>query len=442
MESTKKSRMDKHIKKRETKAKKEKKEKKIKVIKAKKLQTAFCILSSLFIVACCIFYGTRLVKFYKVYNPKSESGEVLMTLSSSIISNSSIVYEGDGLYINQGNYVYKGSDVNNYLLFSDMLFRIVKINNDKTIEIVLDEYVNKMEFDLESNNILESNVLNYLNDNFLKHLNKDMLTTSNICKDTINNINSITCLEIDNSSYIKLLSLSDFLNSFNEENSYLVKGNEYVWLYNAFSDGVWHTKGINVSHSDSNSLFGVKPVITLKNSTILEKGNGSLNNPYQIAEGNINNQIHVGTYLDINDDVYIVYEIGEDYYKLQSNKVLPDIMMFDKKTNIYKDSSLREYLENDYLSSLSYKNLLKEVTWDNFTSKVGLLTRKDLKFNSSLENYYLLDMKDDELYLYNGSLISSEVSAKRNIRPCIAISKDFNIISGNGSLVAPYIVEE
>lgn len=436
-DNTKKSRIDKY--KKEEKVKKEKKKK---VIKAKKLQTSFCIISSLFIIICCIFYGMRLIKYYKIYNPKSESGEVLMTLSSSITSSSSIVYEGDGLYINQGNYVYKGKNVDNYLLFSDMLFRIVKINSDKSIDIVLDEYINKMEFDEKNNNYLESSIFNYLNENFLNNLNKDMLTTTSVCTDIVNNINSITCNLVDNTSYIKLLGLSDFLNSFNDDNSYLIKDDEYVWLYNAFDSGIWHTKGINVSHSDSNNLFGIKPVITLKNSTILEKGDGSLNNPYQIVMKEENNTIHVGTYLDIYDDIYTVYEIGEDYYKLQSNKVLSEIMMFDKTTNEYSDSSIKTYLENDYLASLSYGNLLTEVNWNGFDSKVGMLTRNDLKFNSSLENYYLLDKKDDELYLYNGSLISSEPSAKRNIRPCIAISKDFKIISGNGSLVAPYIVEE
>ena len=67
-------------------------------------------------------------------------------LADSILSSSSFVYEGEGLYNSNGIYIYKGENVNNYVLFSNMLFRIVKINSDKTIDIVLDDYINKLEF--------------------------------------------------------------------------------------------------------------------------------------------------------------------------------------------------------------------------------------------------------------------------------------------------------
>ena len=52
------------------------------------------------ILGCFVFYGIRLVKYYKIYNPKLETGEVLENLASNIISTSQIVYEGDGLYLN------------------------------------------------------------------------------------------------------------------------------------------------------------------------------------------------------------------------------------------------------------------------------------------------------------------------------------------------------
>ena len=87
--------------------KKVKKRKKKKIIKAPKVQTIFCLISLLFVLGCCFYYGSRLIKYYKIYNPKSESGETLVNLASSIITGSSIVYEGDGLYISSGNYLYK-----------------------------------------------------------------------------------------------------------------------------------------------------------------------------------------------------------------------------------------------------------------------------------------------------------------------------------------------
>jgi len=422
--------------------KKKKKEKKQKVIKAPKVQTIFCIISLVFVLLCCGFYGTRLVKYYKIYNPKSESGETLMNLASSIISNSSIVYEGDGLYINNGNYVYKGEEVNNYILISNMLFRIVKINTDKTIDLVLDDYINKLEWNNDITDFKDTSILSYLNNNFLDIIDKNILTTTNVCQDEVNLLSEVKCDIVDNSNYIRLLSITDFLNSINDNKTYLIKDNEFLWLNNHSKDKVWHTTGTSLANSNSTSLYGIKPVITLKNTTVLRNGDGSSNNPYQI-DNNENKKIEKGTYLDLGDDIYIVYEVGEDFYKLQSNKVLSKEMAFSKKTNDYKESDLKEYLEKTYLEKLSYKDFLKEITWENeVVSKVNILNKDDLKFNSSLKNYYLSNKgNNNDVYVYNGTLLTSKVTTNRNIRPCVAISKDLKIISGNGSKLAPFIVE-
>ena len=416
-----------------------KKRKKVKIIKAPKIQTIFCIISIVFILGCCFFYGTRLVKYYKVFNPKSETGEVLANLSSKIISSSSIVYEGDGLYINNGSYIYKGDYVNNYILVSNMLFRIVKINNDKTIDIVLDEYINKLEYDKELTNYLDSSINEYLEEKFLTSLDKTLLTTTNICTYTISLLSEIKCDKVDSSKYVRLLGISDFLNSMNDEKTYLVSDNDNLWLYNHSEKGIWHTKGVSISNSNVDSIYGIKPVITLKNSTVYISGDGTLNNPYQISENEKN--IGVGTYLDINDDIYIVYEVGEDYLKVESNRVLKDKLIFDKTSNSYENSSLKEYLEDTYLESLNYKSILKEVNFNDVKSTIGILSLNDLKFNSALENYFLSDTKDKNIYLYNSSILATKVNNKRNVRPCLGLKKDLKIISGNGSKLAPFIVE-
>lgn len=417
-----------------------KKRKKVKIIKAPKIQTIFCIISMVFILGCCGVYGTRLVKYYRVYNPKSETGETLANLSSKIISSSSIVYEGDGLYIDNGNYIYKGDDVNNYILISNMLFRIIRINTDKTIDIVLDDYINKLEYDEEVTSYLDSSLNKYLEDKFLPIIDKELLTKTSICSDIISEITEVKCDLLDTSKFVRLLGINDFLNSINDEKTYLVNDDEYLWLYNHSKTTAWNTKGLSISNSDPTNNYGIKPVITLKNSTILLSGDGSYENPYQVSKNK--NNINVGTYLDINDDIYIVYEVGEDYLKVESNKVLKDKLMFDKTSNSYEVSSLKEYLEGDYLESLSYKSILKDVTWNNdIKSNVGILSLDDFKFNSSLENYFLSDTRDKNIYLYNSTVLSTKVNVKRNVRPCLGLKKDLKIISGNGSKLAPFIVE-
>ena len=48
----------------------------------------------------------------------------------NIVKNKSVVYEGEGLYMTGGNYIYKGIKVDNYVKYSNMLWRIIKINTD------------------------------------------------------------------------------------------------------------------------------------------------------------------------------------------------------------------------------------------------------------------------------------------------------------------------
>ena len=57
-------------------------------------QTIFCFVSLIFIIGCCIFYGSRLIKYYKIYNPKSESGEAIQLISNALVQDTPIVFEG------------------------------------------------------------------------------------------------------------------------------------------------------------------------------------------------------------------------------------------------------------------------------------------------------------------------------------------------------------
>ena len=95
----------------EEKSKKKKKKPKKKYHLWEKILIIFSII---FIIGCFIFYGSRLVKYYKIYNPKIDDEKVEL-LMNAIVRNQTIVYEGDGLYRVSGMYAYKGENVNNYI---------------------------------------------------------------------------------------------------------------------------------------------------------------------------------------------------------------------------------------------------------------------------------------------------------------------------------------
>ena len=413
-----------------------KKRKKRKKIFLPKVQTIFCILSLIFVLGCGVFYGSRLYKYYKIYNPKNENGEVLLNLSSKIIDSESVVTEGDGLYLVNGNYVYKGINSNNYILIGNILFRIIKINSDKTIDLVMDDYINKVEWNDEITTYDKSSIKKYIEENILPMINKDYLAKTTYCTDKIYELSEISCDETNSDLYIRLLGIDEYLNSLNDDKTYI--GDNYVWLYNSGKNNAWHTTNKYISNSTPNSLFGVKAVVTLKNSLTYLEGDGTENNPYIID--NNDNKIKVGTYLDINDLDYIVYEVGKDYLKVQSNRVIKDKQIFDKKTNDYTKSALKTYL-NKYVENLKIDDYLTEVEFDGYSGKIGILSNKDLKFNNTLTNYYLSDTVGEEIVIYNGSVAKASPSSKRNIRYALGIKKDLEIISGNGSKYAPFIVE-
>ena len=190
-----------------------------------KVQTGFCILSCVFILVCGIYYGNRLIKYYKIYNPKTETGEVLLNLPSKIIEETEIVEKGDGLYNINGNYVYKGKNVDNYILVDQMLFRILKINGDKTIDLVMDDYINRLEWNKEFTSFDKSSIKKYLEEKILPSINEDRLTKTTICENSVEGLKDIKCDKTNKDNYIRLLGIDEYLNSINDEKTFINSGN-------------------------------------------------------------------------------------------------------------------------------------------------------------------------------------------------------------------------
>lgn len=418
-------------------------------------QVIFCSVSLLFILGCCFFYGSRLFKYYRIYNPKADDGGTVTLLSNEITSKSEIVYEESGLYINSGNYIYKGDVSNNYLRFNNMLWRIVKINKDDTIDIILDDYINVLNWDNENKDYINSNVYDYLNNYFLKNINKDMLNKISVCTDKFDNLTDLACNNVSNDNYVSLLDVSNFLNSVVDSKSYLVKDSEIFWLSNQGSEKMWHTNGVNVSISEGSSFYEVRPFVTLKATTILYEGDGTKEKPYIIEN---KNQIGIGSYVKLGEDLWTVYSV-DDNIKLSLASNLDKQYHFsynNSKYDINDKDSLAEYLNTIYLDSLSYKDIVIESDWyngilnnsykdilkDKVKAKVGILNIADLKFDSNIDNYLLMTSNSEGLvYTYGEVIKTGKSTIYRNIRPCISISKNIKIESGKGSLDNPYILE-
>lgn len=415
----------------------------------------FCAVSFLFMVGCMIFYGMRLVKYYKIYNPKNDSGEVLALLTTEIARNSSIVYEGDGLYMQGGDYIYKGENVNNYVRYSNLLWRIVKTNPDGTMDIVLDDYINVLPFSKEYTTYTNSDLHKWLNEYFIQYLNKEYLAGTKICLDVVDNLNSYSCTTSDSTSYVRLLSVKEYLNSTANNTTYIGNEESTLWLSTISTEGAWQVNGNSLSLALQSRALGIKPVVTLKVGVALLDGEGTKENPYQIEKEN--SEIHIGDYVKLGEDTYVVYKTSDEQLSLALNNYLSTTYRFDIDTNIYNQDtmySLAYYLNSLYYNSLPYKDKLLDTKWNtgvyqnsykdieenSLEAKIGLYSLEDLKFNNELQDYFLLNGVDTFSYLYGNELVTSKPNISRKIRPCITIQKA-SIKSGDGSEENPYVME-
>ena len=377
-------------------------------------QKLFIFISILFISFCIIFYGFRFIYYYRKFNKKSETGETIQLLSSTITTNNPIASVGDGLY-NVGNeYIFKGKNVNNYVMYSGLLWRIVKINNDGSINLVTEDIVNEFMWGIDNSNYSNSQVRKWLNKSaentgvFYKNLyNPDeYLKTSTLCLDTVSNIGSFTCDEMLTEDIVGMLTVNDYTNSIVDEDTYLNIDNEY-WLASlAPENNAWFVDFDKISKTIVTDAYGIRPTITLSSTVYFESGDGTLENPYSIG---YNDGLAIGRYVNLDGHLWIVYELDNDNVRLALAGYINEGELnykFGSSNNysITSDKSVGYYLNNSFYEALSYKDLIVNNDWyigeynNDFTNiynekvnaKIGLYNIADIKLNNDTKNYYLL----------------------------------------------------
>ena len=436
-----------------------KENKKRKIKKGFLFQFIFCTLSIIFIIGCCVFYGTRLIKYYKIYNPTDENGEKTEYLYMNIVKNNSIVYEGEGLYMTGGNYIYKGIKVDNYVKYANMLWRIIKINTDNTIDIALDSSINELKWNKDITTYDKSDINEYLNDVFLRYLDTSYLEKSIICLDDVKNIKDYTCDETNKDYYVRLLNANEFINS--QKNGTYLDNKQQLWTSTTAGEQVWYMNGNTLDKDYTDTMYYIKPVITLKASVTYKDGDGTISNPYIVSEDK--KELTIGSYVKLDSDIWIVYEVKDNGVKLILNELYDDgktEYQFSNSNYSYdetKSYTLAKYLNKVILPKISYKDLIKESEWyigeydDSYKdvykkttkAKIGLYNIADLKYNFDLDNYYLITPSTNS-YVYNWNKktfkVEKTLTNKKGIRPAIEINK-LNIKSGIGTSTNPYELE-
>ncbi len=434
----------------------------------------FNVVSLSLLLVLAIVIGARSLYYYSLQHAKAK--KEANTLAVITIRDHQIVKTGNGLYKINKEYVFKGQELSNYVMYSNRLFRIVKINEDNSVVLVADSNQTIMPWG-DVANYNESNIYFWLNEkenveysgNFYKTLNdpQKYLKLTNWCEGVVKD-NKIDCVD-DNKDYVSLLTIEEYVDSLGTQ-GYLNDGN-YTWLLGVGVDeshnNLYLSKTGSILSSGIGEGYGIKPVITLKNNVDVLSGNGSKDNPYIIEkETNMINK-----YVQLGTDLYRIQEEDDNLVKLSLNHYL-QMNNQDYLSSYSKDTAefvltdrnnIGYFLNNKYLNSLSYRDVLSDCTFytgeisdevgynyrniyqNSVTAKVGMINMVDIKYNPELTDYYLMNTSSslgEMAWVHDnkGQLLETIVKDTKKIVPMVCLDKN-KIKNGNGSIDSPYVIE-
>ena len=349
--------------------------------------------------------------------------------------------------------VYKGNVDNNYMMFSGMLFRIVKVNDDDTIRIMADDIISYVDY---------NNVDSWLNGYFYDHLSdgsKKYIVKGKFCDDVVNSSPSkVTKCNKYKDANVGLISVDEFNKSIDDKsNSYLYEG-AITWIGNSKnSKKAWTIKGGYTSYSSSYSN-AIHPVVNLVKDVEIKSGDGSVENPYTIGDYkslrkstkvNNNGSSKIIMYSVLKDDyknvvlgyeknrnrVYNPEENGNLGYKI--NQKLgdyirtTDFVKFEVDVPIYKNSAAYNHAQ----STKKYNVKLAAPKMSEMFS--GSYEGDTYWFRDSSNHKTRIYITSNNSSVYNSSNYLTDDTA---VKLVASLNKNMIIIDGKGTKEEPYKV--
>lgn len=252
---------------------------------------------------------------------------------SDYLINKDVVTNANGLYQMNNDYVYRGDNIDNYLVFNGQVFRILRINEDGTLRIIETDYKIKYDKDKisyksnrrtstswdnrinsEKNSAsgfndfiregLNSRIKDKLDDIYRKDFTdeaKAYIVSQNLCvgkRSLTDNINdgSIECSEVIENQYLGLLAIYEYLNASLDDSctniddstcrnyNYLTDIKSTYWSMTAVKENSYDVFKIGNRIIDATASSSALPkvVLNLSEEVRFSKGNGSKENPYII----------------------------------------------------------------------------------------------------------------------------------------------------------------
>lgn len=442
-----------------------------------KIRPVLITLNVSLLIIIALFYTFRLVKYYLKENGHKDADTTTL-LVDELIKKQSYVDQTKGLVHDKDASIYRyiGKVEDNYLEYSGILFRIVGIDKDNNIKAISDSNLTLMYSGLEKG-FDKSYVYKWLNKSDEKYSgvfenNMDStdkyLTNTYLCDDVVSDLKNINCEKNNNVDKITLLSLYDYASAGGKE-SYLNNGESY---YLSTIDDKNNNYFINTTgdvglNKISSKIYGVRPVITIKNDVALMHGDGSKTSPYAVIEKSISklSDVYISKYINYSGNTYRVISTGENVKIALSDNIKDGDKYLEKtfggKNNIYSTTkkTIGEYLNNTYYKSIKNNDLIVKSSYgigsntlDNLdytavysktnTFNIGMLTLGDM-FISDTKNVLTMNRGIESSMIINvinkdGNVFGDLIASKYEVRPTMYLKGDINIVSGDGSIDSPY----
>lgn len=256
-------------------------------------------------------------KKYK-YTPYLDCGKEYQTKEMyKRIKEEKIVEEGSGLYQNDTEYVYRGEEVNNYLKFDNKIFRILKVNEDNSIKLILDDSYTELEYTWDNRyneeadygygyNVYEKSRLKeeldsvYKKDDFLTETGKEDLVPMNLCigargENESKTEKEIECSKTLDNQYIGTITAYEYMRASIDEKctsalsqscknyNYLVSDFSY-WTLTADSVSSYNAYYVygSLNETETSDRSSIRPVITISSDVMYKSGNGSVEHPFVV----------------------------------------------------------------------------------------------------------------------------------------------------------------
>ena len=255
-----------------------------------------------------------------LYLPFLNCGADYKTKTLYDILTENTVTSGNGLYLDNNEYIFKGDNVNNHLMIGDTKFRIIKINNDGTIKAIdttkreLKPWDDRYNIETNINDGYNDYIFNgidsrikelidsYYNDeNIISSNIKPYFKTQNLCigkRSATEFINdgSIECSKTIENQIFGLIQVNEYFKATLDSNCNKIESDSCsnynylanlsnTWTITADKDTTYRVYKLSygsITLAKANVSSPSLITVRLDKNIVIDEGNGSEDNPYKI----------------------------------------------------------------------------------------------------------------------------------------------------------------